>query len=219
MAEDSCALIDKKVCSKCKKEKNLTEFYVRNNRKSGYTSSCKECKSKHDRLSYKPHPVPSKILEGNVKQCTACSEIKSTDEFHKRKDRRIGIASECKECVVSRNVKYSSLKKKTDLQFRLKALLRDRIAKAIKNNSKSGSAVRDLGCSIEEFKVHLENMFYPEMSWNNHGLGNDKWHIDHIKPLCSFDLTDRKQLLEACHYTNLQPLWQSENLKKGGHYR
>ena len=52
------------------------------------------------------------------------------------------------------------------------------------------------------------------MSWNNHGFGNDKWHIDHIDPLDSFDLTDPMQLKEACHYTNLQPLWQPDNLHK-----
>jgi len=50
------------------------------------------------------------------------------------------------------------------------------------------------------------------MTWDNWTL--DGWHIDHIKPLASFDLTDRKQLLEACHYTNLQPLWAKDNLTK-----
>jgi desulfoferrodoxin (superoxide reductase-like protein) len=50
------------------------------------------------------------------------------------------------------------------------------------------------------------------MTWDN--WTTDGWHIDHIKPLASFDLTDRKQLLEACHYTNLQPLWAKDNLIK-----
>lgn len=59
--------------------------------------------------------------------------------------------------------------------------------------------------------VHLERQFTPGMSWTNYG----DWHIDHIKPLASFDLTDRVQLLVACHFTNLQPLWAEENLKKG----
>ena len=51
------------------------------------------------------------------------------------------------------------------------------------------------------------------MNWKNYGFRG--WHIDHIKPLSSFDLSDRNQLLEACHYTNLQPLWWYENLSKG----
>lgn len=76
---------------------------------------------------------------------------------------------------------------------------------------RNGSAVRDLGCSIPEFKTYIENKFVDGMSWDNHG----EWHLDHIKPLASFDLTDRSQLLIACHYTNYQPLWAIDNLKKG----
>jgi hypothetical protein len=79
---------------------------------------------------------------------------------------------------------------------------------------KSGSAVRDLGCSFEKLKRHLESQFQPGMTWKNYGLHG--WHIDHIKPLVLFDLTNRKQFLEACNYKNLQPLWAKENLSKKG---
>ena len=102
---------------------------------------------------------------------------------------------------------------KTDIKFKLSILLRCRLSCALKNNQKNGSAVRDLGCSIPELKTYLESKFQPGMTWDNHG--NTGWHIDHIKPLASFDLSDRKQLLEACHYTNLQPLWAKDNLSKG----
>ncbi len=49
------------------------------------------------------------------------------------------------------------------------------------------------------------------MSWDNYG----EWHIDHIVPLSSFDLTDKSQVNKVCHYTNLQPLWAIDNLRKG----
>jgi hypothetical protein len=90
-------------------------------------------------------------------------------------------------------------------------LLRTRLAKALHRQSKSGSAVASLGCSVAKFKVYLESKFLPGMSWENHG----EWHIDHVKPLDSFDLTDPSQLLAACHYRNLQPLWAIDNIKKG----
>lgn len=98
-----------------------------------------------------------------------------------------------------------------DPQFKLKSLLRRRINHAVEKNWKSGSAVQDLGCSIEFLKQHLESQFQEGMTWENHG----EWHIDHKKPLASFDLTNREQLLEACHYTNLQPLWAADNIAKG----
>ena len=108
--------------------------------------------------------------------------------------------------------KYFDKKRKTDIQFKLGILLRSRLREALKGNFKSGCAVKDLGCSINELKTYLESKFLSGMSWRNHGIYG--WHIDHIKPLSSFNLNDRKQLLSACHYTNLQPLWAKDNLSK-----
>jgi hypothetical protein len=93
--------------------------------------------------------------------------------------------------------------------------LRARLRSAIKSNIKSGSSVRDLGCSIELLKKHLESLFEEGMSWCNYGYGKDKWNIDHIRPLSIFNLSIREELLLACHYLNLQPMWQLENMRKG----
>lgn len=82
---------------------------------------------------------------------------------------------------------------------------------AFRTKAKTGSAVRELGCSIEELILWLESQFQPEMSWKNYGL----WHIDHRKPLSSFDLTKMDQVKVACHWSNLQPLWALDNLSKG----
>lgn len=103
-------------------------------------------------------------------------------------------------------------RKRSDPQFRLQVQLRSRILRATKAGSKSGSAVRDLGCSIDFFRSYIESMFKPGMTWDNWTL--DGWHLDHVQPLSSFDLTDREQFLKAVHYTNLQPLWAHENLSK-----
>jgi len=103
-------------------------------------------------------------------------------------------------------------RRKTDIQFKLSHNLRVRLISAIKGNYKVGSAVKDLGCSVEELKSYIESKFQPGMSWDN--WTKDGWHIDHIKPLSSFDLTDRNKLLEACHYTNLQPLCTTDNIIK-----
>ena len=84
---------------------------------------------------------------------------------------------------------------------------------AIKGNSKQGSAIKLLGCSISELKFYLEGKFQEGMSWDN--WKSDGWHIDHAIPLAYYDLQDKNQLALACHYTNLQPLWAKENISKG----
>lgn len=109
---------------------------------------------------------------------------------------------------------YVKNKRANDVGFRMACNLRTRLRDALKNNSKTGSAVKLLGCSIDYLKQHLEAQFEKGMSWDNYG----QWHIDHIKPLSLFDLTDVQQLKEACCYTNLQPLWAIDNIKKGNTY-
>lgn len=103
------------------------------------------------------------------------------------------------------------LNKENNINFKLGLNLRVRLYGAIKNSPKSGSAVRDLGCSVEFLKQRLEVQFQNDMTWENWGT---VWEIDHIEPLCSFDLTDREQLLKACHYTNLRPLMKLDNRRK-----
>ena len=87
------------------------------------------------------------------------------------------------------------------------------MGQAIKNNFKAGSAVNDLGCSIDFLYKYLEVKFQPGMTWKN--WGRKGWHIDHVTPLDWFDLANREQFLTANHYTNLQPLWWKDNLSKG----
>lgn len=107
---------------------------------------------------------------------------------------------------------YCKKRKDTDINFKLAILLRKRLNTIIKKEIKAGSAVKDLGCTCEELKHHLESKFQEGMSWDNYGRTG--WHIDHIIPLWSFDLTNRKEFVRAVHYTNLQPLWAVDNIRK-----
>jgi hypothetical protein len=107
---------------------------------------------------------------------------------------------------------WENNKLKNDVFYKIRKVLRSRLYQAIKYNFKSGSAVRDLGCSIPRFKIYLESKFQEGMSWENWGVYG--WHIDHIKPLSKFNLENREDFLKVNHYTNLQPLWAEENLKK-----
>ena len=170
------------------------------------------------------------------KTCTLCKCTKDSVYFYRDRRASDGHRSECKSCYRQKyysqerdreykkifyrrhTAKIKSYKKKrfrdrykSDIQFRLAHNLRSRLRNAIGKGFKTGSAVRDLGCSIEELKTHLASKFQLGMSWENYG----EWHIDHIVPLCSFNLANREQLTRACNYKNLQPLWAEDNMIKG----
>ena len=139
-------------------------------------------------------------------------EVQRRKEYYQKNKEKIKARVEqYHQSHKQENNEYKKRKYKTDVQYKLSELLRNRIRKSLKGNHKPGSAVKDMGCTVYELQLHLESQFTNGMSWDNHG----QWHIDHIKPLASFDLTDPEKFMEACHYTNLQPLWAKDNLSKG----
>ncbi len=112
-----------------------------------------------------------------------------------------------KDKIRIRLTKYMRAKRSIDISFKLSQYLRNRIYYALKGNIKSKHTIELLGCSIEQLKSHLEKKFTKGMSWNNYG----KWHVDHIKPCASFDLSKASEQRKCFHYNNLQPLWAIEN--------
>lgn len=103
------------------------------------------------------------------------------------------------------NNKYHS-----DINYKMKHNLKRRMNNAIKGHFKDCSTLKLLGCNLETVRQHLESKFTEGMNWDNYG----KWHIDHIMPCASFDLSDPKQQRQCFHYTNLQPLWAKDNMQK-----
>jgi hypothetical protein len=103
-------------------------------------------------------------------------------------------------------------RERNNINFGLACRIRKRLLDALKakNNRPDCSAVRHLGCSIPEFRAYIEEQFLDGMSWER----RSEWHLDHRRPLASFNLTDTEQCRIACHYTNYQPLWAKQNLKK-----
>lgn len=141
-------------------------------------------------------------------------KFKSFNEHHNRRLREYHSTYFKKYRETYDMAGYIRDRKKNDIQFRIGVLLRVRLAVALKKNQRGGSAVKDLGCTLPQFKKHIESLFLPGMKWENWAFRG--WHIDHIIPLTAFDLTDPEQVKKACHYTNLQPMWWRENISKGG---
>jgi len=130
-----------------------------------------------------------------------------------------------KEYFREYNRQYNKNVRKYNINDRIAHRIRRRIrneikqARGIKLVSTSGL----VGCSWDDLMQHLESQFYDkilpngeiiEMSWNNYGYGDKKWHLDHFLPCCSFDLSKIENQHKCFHYSNLRPLWQNENCEK-----
>jgi hypothetical protein len=155
-------------------------------------------------------------IRGNYYQCKKQLSAKHREWKHgnpdKYKDYAATYYQNNRAKVIQANYRYASNRKKEDTEYTLAIVLRQRLNKALRGQYKVGSAVKDLGCSVAEFKEHLESKFMVGMSWDNYGKSG--WHIDHIRPLSSFNLSDPEQFKAAAHFTNMQPLWASDNCRK-----
>jgi hypothetical protein len=166
------------------------------------------------------------------KKCSKCGVLKLICDFNTQKIGKYGVRSYCRDCQKILRKKYydnnkelehnyqlnyrknnpnynkdwQKNKREHDILFRLRGNLRSRLCNIIKN--KTTKTLDSVGLGINEFKVFIENKFIDGMSWENYG----EWHIDHIQPLsCGNSI---EEILSLNHYTNLQPLWAEDNLKK-----
>lgn len=108
---------------------------------------------------------------------------------------------------------YANKRRKTNLLYRITCILRSRLNCAMRRcgAEKSDSTMRLVGCSATHLKQWIEVQFQPGMSWGNQGLG---WHVDHRRPLFTFNLLNHEQQKIAFHYTNLRPLWAEDNMAR-----
>jgi hypothetical protein len=114
---------------------------------------------------------------------------------------------------MDRHVIWCRNRRKTNMEYRLMDSLRGRLNSALRKRNvvKLETTMKLVGCSMPELIKHLEKQFKLGMSWEN----REKWHIDHIIPCISFDLSKLEEQRKCFHYTNLQPLWAHENYSKG----
>lgn len=216
--------MDKKRCYKCKKAKSVNDFYKCIGSSDGLQYKCKSCvkeyynKNKSKINEYKKHYRKNnkeKIAEGkkryySIKDNMDQKKKHDAEYYEKNRDTILNRMSMNKDKIL----KYVNRRRASDINFRLAQYLRNRVRTALKNNQKSGSAVADLGCSIENLKEHIERQFVDGMSWDNWGKNRGCWSIDHIIPLSRPNLSNRKEFLKVAHYTNLRPMWHIDNIKK-----
>jgi hypothetical protein len=203
-------------CKKCQNIKEITEFNKHCSSKTGFRDICKICQKQYRQVYYNKNKTKELAKNGfyrknNVEKMKTIYKNYSLKNPDKIKAKSKAYYEANRNILIKKSVTNHKKRKKEDLQFRIACNLRTRLNNAI-NRNKPGSAIKDLGCTLDFFKKYIETKFEKNMSWNNYGKFG--WHIDHIKPLSSFNLTDREEIIKACHYTNLQPLWMVDNLKK-----
>ena len=206
------------ICTKCMIKKEYVSFGKHKGGPEGMSNICLECKKiankkwHNENKEYCLKYAKNYNLE-NKKLISEKSKLKrqQNPEKYRLQNKINRIKNGHKH--LARTYEYRKEKLKNDIQFKLACNLRSRLVQAIKNKSKKGSAVRDLGCTISEFQIYIEKRFRPGMTWNNWKI--DGWHLDHIVPLAKFDLTNIEEFKKAVHYSNMQPLWARENCKKG----
>jgi len=217
----------KKCTGPCNKEKELKDFNHLAKSPDERAYECKECCRLRNKAAYKAKR-PRRLEMARSYKARNKEKVKVARLLSKARDNITGKAwrEKNREKLAAYKREYfqkypEKRPKHKDLcaqnpHFRIRHNLRARLRNAMKGLYKSGSAVAMLGISIDEFFKYIELLWKPGMSWNNYG--RDGWHIDHIRPLISFDLSKSDEIKIACHYTNLQPLWQFDNLCKNGHY-
>lgn len=201
-----------KICSSCLIEKNLVCFHKWKHGIDGYRRICKECRKIETKKYYENNreKIKKTVSDYRKKNPSKVKEIKKKI-YEKDKSRILSINKLYREKNKEKRNEYNRNRKLSDPVFKLKHLMnsRLRIFLKTKNLQKYNKTFTIVGCTPQELKIHIESKFLYGMSWDNQG----EWHIDHIIPLSSGK--SEEEIVKLCHYTNLQPLWAIDNMKKG----
>lgn len=181
-----------KVCTGCQEEFPATAEYFHKQKGGKYElrANCKFC------------------VQKNIDKKARSKYYKKYYQENRRKiiEKQLAYIKENRDKVNSRhNARYG-----TDISYKIKHNMKRRMNLALKGYYKSETTRKLIGCDDVKLRTHLEKQFTVGMNWNNYG----DWHIDHIIPCANFDLTDPEQQKKCFHYSNLQPLWAVDNLRK-----
>lgn len=222
-----------KVCSKCKIEKDESEFYDQSSNRKGKMSSCKDCikkyrKNNKDRINKKikewrvNNPEKQKLSIKNYKEnnIDKCKELnKKWSQSEKAKKSRKEYFEKNKDSIYKKNKiwrennpeyrkEYERNRKINNIQYYIVQKLRNRMRSAIIR--KSDSTFNLIGLNINDLIKHFEQQFNSNISW----LNKNEWHIDHIIPCSAYDLTNIEEQKKCFNFMNLRPCNAKENLEK-----
>lgn len=218
-----------KICTKCKEERSIESFPKQKNGKYGLNAVCRNCVTIAARNVYRDKSTRLPLLDLTSKKiCNKCGAEKSVIEYGRLAGGKDGLRAVCKDCIAQRdkernreNPCYLKVSKriKQDPLYKFKNNMRQYIGRVLRGGLKTGHCIELLGGDWDVAHKYIESLFWPGMTWGNHGVGKGQessmfWQYDHVVPLESFDFSNPEQQKEAFHYTNLQPLWADDNRRK-----
>lgn len=199
-----------KYCKKCDEIKPHTLFNKNKCKKDGLQSCCKSCMRTVQKASYNKH---------RKKRNISSLAYSKTDKGRKYRrswaKKRYHSDPEYRKKCIKNVVEHERKKLATDPTYKLLHYMRGRLRKAVKGyGDKHDTTLKLVGCDSNKLREYIESKFTEGMAWENYG----EWHVDHIRPCCSFDLSQEEDQRQCFHYTNLQPLWAKDNFQKGGKF-
>ncbi len=230
-----------KICTNknCKHpEKPISKFIKDKNRRGGLQPWCKECVKEYT-IKYQEDNRKEIAKQRKEYRDTHKEEIsKKGKEYCDNNKEKLAIKSkkyrdnnkekiakinkqyrdkpENKEKIAKKKKEWQGNKRKTDINFKIKCILRTRIWEALRGLTKTVSTMFLIGCEIDYLMYYIQEQFTEGMSWDNYGFYG--WHIDHIKPCSLFDLTKESEQFKCFNFKNLQPLWAEDNRRKGNKF-
>lgn len=226
--------METKLCKKCQIEKSISLFQRDKSKKDGYRNSCKECQKIYHKGYYENNKESINVKNKNwkVENIEVVSKM-SKDYYEKNKEailfkdkiwvqknkdkvreRKRKWYNKNRDLILNKKKTYIQNRKKVDplyhLQLTIQCLIKTSFRKKDFNKPRTLSI---LGCSYEEFKIHIESQFLDGMNWENYGL----WHLDHKIPVSW--AKNEEELYKLNHFTNFQPLWAFENQSKSNKYQ
>ena len=217
--------METKVCKKCLIERPVDNFYQEKRNVDGLMGSCKDCynlkqkkwRDKNDdkvknrsRLYHEENKEKIKIYQEKNSDKIKSNLLKWRKNNPERNKELILNWKKNNPDKVKESRKRQGERNNLDIIFNLKNRMRCRLYHFLNKNviTKKNKTFDIVGCTPEFLKEHLESQFKNGMSWDN----RSEWHIDHIIPLSS--AKTEEEIYKLCHYTNLQPLWAKDNMKK-----
>lgn len=220
--------METKICIICNVEKHILDFHKRKDSKDGLRNECKICtrlrinnyrKNNTDKVNewnretyYRnivKHKETKKIYRDNNKESQKI-RLKNYRDNNQEKIKKYYFDN--KDGLNKKALCRINKRKKNDKMFSVICSIRARVYGFLRlsNITKKNKTLDIVGCSPENLRDFLEKKFVDGMSWENYGRNG--WHIDHIIPLSS--AKTEEEIYKLCHYTNLQPLWEKDNIKK-----